>query len=494
VTDKAVRSGRWRAAVQGASLRTRVMAAAALLVVITSLATAVLGTTLLRSYLLSRSDAQLRDFGKVASRMVERQHGQPGDRSRSQTLPTQFLVEVIGADGHIQVAGGPLGSAGGLRLSAAQLSDTATPFTAAAAGTADGSWRVLVQRLSGGSHLVIGYSLRDLDSTVTRLEVADALAGAFAVIVLAGIGLPLVRASLAPLARIEATAAAIARGDLSRRIDHPAGNTEVGRLAEALDVMLASIETAYRARADGEGRAVRSEERMRRFVADASHELRTPLTSVRGLAEYATQQGEGASREELLRLMGLITHEADRMGRLVADLLMLARFDAGRPLDRRPVELASLAAEAVERARVTDPSRPITLAAAEPVIIDADQERLRQVIDNLIGNAIQHTPSGSPVTVTVSGGAGRAELTVADHGPGMTAQQASRVFERFYRTDGARTRERGGAGLGLSIAASLAAAHGGEITVDTAPGQGAAFRLRLPQAVTLQENATGSQS
>ena len=494
MTGKAVSAGRWRAAARGASLRTRVMAAAALLVVITSVATAVLGTTLLRSYLLSRSDTQLRDFGKVASRMVERQHGQPGDRSRSQALPTQFLVEVIGADGHIQVAGGPLGSAGGLRLSAAQLSDTAAPFTAAAAGTAGGSWRVLVQRLSGGRHLVVGYSLGDLDSTVTRLEVADALAGAFAVIVLAGIGLPLVRASLAPLARIEATAAAIARGDLSRRIDHPAGNTEVGRLAEALDAMLASIETAYRARADGEGRAVRSEERMRRFVADASHELRTPLTSVRGLAEYATQQGEGASREELLRLMGLITHEADRMGRLVADLLLLARFDAGRPLDRRPVELASLAAEAVERARVTDPGRPVMLAAAEPVIIDADEERLRQVIDNLIGNAVQHTPSGSPVTVTVTGGAAGAELTVADHGPGMTAQQASRVFERFYRTDGARTRERGGAGLGLAIAASLAAAHGGEITVDTAPGQGAAFRLRLPQAETLQRNATGSQS
>jgi two-component system, OmpR family, sensor kinase len=494
VTGRAVGSGRWRAAVLGASLRTRVMAVAALLVVITSLVTAVLSTTLLRSYLLSRSDAQLRDFGKVASRAVERQHQQPDGRSRSQALPTQFLVEVTGADGRIQVTGGPLGSAGGLRLSAAQLSDTAAPFTVAATGNAQGSWRVLVQRLSGGRRLVIGYSLGDLDSTVTRLEVAEGLAGAVAVIVLAGIGLPLVRASLAPLARIEATAAAIARGDLSRRIDHPAGNTEVGRLAEALDVMLASIETAYLARAEGEGRAVRSEERMRRFVADASHELRTPLTSVRGLAEYGLQQGHAASGEELLRLMGLITHEADRMGRLVADLLLLARFDTGRPLDRRPVELASLAAEAVQRARVTDPGRPIMLQAAEPVIIDADEERLRQVIDNLIGNAVQHTPSGSPITVTVAGGAGRAEFTVADHGPGMTAQQASRVFERFYRTDGARTRERGGAGLGLAIAASLAAAHGGEITVDTAPGQGAAFHLRLPQAEPLQETATGSQS
>jgi two-component system OmpR family sensor kinase len=181
------------------------------------------------------------------------------------------------------------------------------------------------------------------------------------------------------------------------------------------------------------------------------------------------------------------------MSRLVADLLLLARYDAGRPLDRRPVDLASLAAEAVTRARIVDPGRPITLAAADPVIVDADEERLRQIIDNLTGNALQHTPPGSPVTVTVTGGSGRGQLTVADRGPGMTPEQASRVFERFYRTDGARTRTRGGAGLGLAIAASLAAAHGGEITVDTAPGRGAAFHLRLPQAGIFQVSATGSQ-
>jgi two-component system OmpR family sensor kinase len=469
------------------------MAAAALLVVLTSLVTAVLGTTLLRSYLLSRSDAQLREFAKVASRIVERQQLQPGDSSRPQTLPTQFLVEVIGAGGQVSVAGGPLGAADGPRLSAAQLSDTGTPFTAASADASGRSWRVLVQRMSSGGHLVIASSLGGLDSTVTRLELADALAGAVAVALLAGIGLPLVRASLAPLTRIEATAAAIAGGDLSRRIDHPAGNTEVGRLAEALDVMLVSIETAYLARADGETRALGSEERMRRFAADASHELRTPLASVRGLAEYGLQQGDAASREELLRLMALIARETDRMSRLVADLLLLARYDAGRPLDRRPVDLASLAAEAVTRARIVDPGRPITLAAADPVIVDADEERLRQIIDNLTGNALQHTPPGSPVTVTVTGGSGRGQLTVADRGPGMTPEQASRVFERFYRTDDARTRTRGGAGLGLAIAASLAAAHGGEITVDTAPGRGAAFHLSLPQAGIFQVSATGSQ-
>jgi two-component system OmpR family sensor kinase len=454
------------------------MAAAALLVILTSLVSAVLGTTLLRGYLLSRSDTQLRDFATVATRIVQRQELQPGASSgRPETLPTQFLVETVSAGGKVSTAGGPLGASDRPRLTAAQLTDTGTPFTAPG-----GSWRVLVQPMTGGGHFVIAYNLGDLNATVTHLEVADAVAGGAAIVLLVCVGLPLARASLAPLRRIESTAAAIAGGDLSRRIDHPAGNTEVGRLAEALDVMLASIEAAYLARADGEARAQESQERMRHFIADASHELRTPLTSVRGLAEYGLQQGEVADREELLRLMGLIAGEAGRMGRLVEDLLLLARFDAGRPLDRRPVDLASIAAEAVQRARIVAPGRPVTLRAVEPVIVSADAERLRQIIDNLIGNAIQHTPPQSPVTVTVTSQPGRGRLTVADQGPGMTQEQSARVFERFYRTDGARARASGGAGLGLAIAASLAAAHGGELTVDTEPGRGAAFHLLLPRA------------
>jgi signal transduction histidine kinase len=177
--------------------------------------------------------------------------------------------------------------------------------------------------------------------------------------VLAVVGLPLVRANLVPLTRIEATAAAIAGGDLSQRVDHLPGNTEVGRLATALDTMLGTIEAAYRARADGEVRA-RSEERMRQFIAHASHELRTPLTSVRGLAGYGLQQSKAASKDELLRLVGLIEHESARMGRLVAGLLLLARLDAGPALERRPVDLASSAAEAVQAAQVVHPVRPMT--------------------------------------------------------------------------------------------------------------------------------------
>ena len=207
----------------------------------------------------------------------------------------------------------------------------------------------------------------------------------------------------------------------------------MGRLADALNTMLARIEAAYRAREEGEARALDSEDRMRQFVADASRELRTPLTSVRGLAEFSLQQGTDASHGELLRLMNLIQTEATRMGRLVDDLLMLAQFDQD--------------------------------------------------------HALQHTPRGSAVTVTVEDQAGQAQLTVADHGPGMTADQASRVFERFYRTDRTRTRARGGSGLGLPIAAALAAARAGTITVDTQPGRGAAFQVRLPLSTVASEKA-----
>jgi two-component system, OmpR family, sensor kinase len=479
-----MRGREWpRAAIANASLRTRVMAAAAILVALTSLATGLLGTTLLRGYLLGRADAQLQDFASVASRALARSHVPVPSGGPHQGLPTQFLVELVSSAGRIQVAGDPLSHVAAITLSAAQLTDNGAPFTVQAGDPAQ-SWRVVVKPLPGGRHAVIAFSMDDLSSTVTHVAAADALAGIVAVAVLAGIGLPLMRTSLGPLRRIEATAAAIAAGDLSQRIDHPSSRTEVGRLASALDSMLSRIEAAYQAREEGEARALASEDRMRQFVADASHELRTPLTSLRGLAEYASQQGNQASTAELLRLMGLVRQESIRMGRLVEDLLMLAQFDLDRPLQQRPVDLASIAAAAVTAARVIQPDRPITLIASDPVIAHADDGQVRQVIDNLIGNALQHTPPGSPVTVTVTRSAGNGHVTVADCGPGLTAEQASHVFERFYRTDRARTRARGIAGLGLSIAASLVAAHGGDLAVATAPGQGAAFHVNLPLVPT----------
>jgi signal transduction histidine kinase len=472
---------RVRAVLANAPLRVRVLAVAAILVTITSVVTGWLGTALLSGYLLGRGDAQLRGFASVASHILA--HPRPPARppaGQGPGLPTQFYVRVVSADGHGRVAADSVHVAHPPQLSAAQQRGPSGPVTVAAAGAPGHHWRVLVRALPGGRHLVIGYSLDGLDSTVTRLEIADAAAGAVALVVLVILGIPLVRVGLAPLARIERSAAAIAAGDLSQRIDHLSRRTEVGRLAGALNTMLGRIEAAYRARAEGEARAVDSEDRMRRFVADASHELRTPLTSVRGLAEFSLQRGESASHTELLRAMALIQAEAGRMGRLVDDLLLLAQFDEHRPLDFRPVDLASIAVEAVVAAGPANRGHLITVQAAEPVIVQGDHGRLRQIVDNLISNAVQHTPAGSAVTVTVTSSPPAGLLTVADNGPGMTPEQASRVFERFYRTDRARSRSRGGTGLGLAIAATLAAAHGGTIGVASQPGQGATFHLQLP--------------
>jgi signal transduction histidine kinase len=470
---------RLRSLLANASLSVRIMVAATVLVMVTLVVMGALGTAMLRSYLFGRVDAQLMAF---ASAPGPRRLPARVPRGRPPQLPTLFLIEQVSAGGRVQVQGGSGNGVSPPKISAARLRGSGGPFTAAAADPRH-SWRVVVRAVGGGRHVVIAYSLDAVNSTVTRLEVADAAAGAVAIVVLAAIGLPLVRVSLRPLSRIEDAAGAIAAGDLSRRIDRPAAETEVGRLAAVLNMMLGRIETAYRAREEGEAHARDSEERMRRFVADASHELRTPLTSVRGLAEFCLQQGEAASRAEMTRLMTGIQQEATRMGLLVEDLL-LAQFDEDRPLDRQPVDLSSAAAEAVLVARALPHGHSLTLVAApEPVIVSADRARLRQLIDNLLGNAFQHTPPGTVVTVATASGSGFGQLTVADNGPGLTAEQACRVFERFYRADDARSRARGGTGLGLSIAAALVAAHGGTVTVDARPpGHGATFRVRLPLA------------
>jgi two-component system OmpR family sensor kinase len=476
-----------RAPLARASLRVRVMAAAAVLVAVTSLLMGLLGTVLLRGYLVSRVDAQLSTFSAFVSRVVT--HPRPGPRPRraGSQLPTDYLVEVVGPGRQVHLVPGSMRGIAPPELSTARLHGPVVPFTAAAAGPAGHSWRVLARPVSGGRYVVAAFSLDDVQNTVGQLELADTVAGVAAIVLLAGIGFPLIRASLAPLSRIEDTAAAIAAGELSRRIPHPPEHTEVGRLAAALNAMLGRIEASYRAREDGESRARDSEGRMRRFVADASHELRTPLTSVKGLAEFYLQQGDAADRAEVTRLMAGIKQEADRMGRLVEDLLLLAQFDQHRPLELQPVDLSSIAVQAAGSARAIQPARPLTVRAAAPVIVRADAGRLRQVLDNLVGNALQHTPAGTPVTVTVTAGSGHGQVSVADAGPGLSATQAARVFDRFYRTDRARSRASGGTGLGLSIAATLVAAHGGTILVDTQPGRGATFVVRLSLATSVAE-------
>jgi len=376
-------------------------------------------------------------------------------------------------------------------------SQVGTIYTARAA---DGQtrWRVFVTPFSvHGYYLVVAEDLSDVDDAITRLVLAELLVGAGVLVLLAVVGAAMVRASLRPLREIENTAAAIAQGDLARRVpEYEPGyeepRTEVGHLARSLNTMLGQIEAAFTARAQSEARAWHSEERMRQFVADASHELRTPLTTIRGFAELY-RQGAFASPADAQRLVRRIEDEASRMGLLVEDLLLLARLDAARPLAMTPLELRVIGSDAVIAAQAVAPDRPITLDIPEgtgPLVVNGDEARLRQVVGNLMTNALVHTPAGTPVTLRLCGEPGQAVIEIEDRGPGLAPEQVNRVFERFYRADVARTRRAGdasgdagsGTGLGLAIVAALVVAHGGVVEVETLPGQGATFRVRLPLA------------
>jgi two-component system OmpR family sensor kinase len=299
--------------------------------------------------------------------------------------------------------------------------------------------------------------------------VVEVLMGVGVLVVLAAVGVATVRASLRPLTEIEHAAAGIAAGDLTRRVPEYDQETEIGRLSRALNTMLTQIEGAFTARAA-------SEERMRQFVADASHELRTPLTSIRGFAELY-RQGAARAPEETAALLKRIEDEASRMGLLVEDLLLLARLDRERPLTFAPVEVPVIVSDAVTAARAVAPDRQITLdiQGDTPLAVYGDESRLRQVVGNLMTNALTHTPSGTPVTARVYAEPPYAVIDVIDAGPGLTQEQAARVFERFYRVDKARARQaagvvqavspHSGAGLGLAIVAALVAAHGGTVEI-----------------------------
>jgi two-component system OmpR family sensor kinase len=325
---------------------------------------------------------------------------------------------------------------------------------------------------SGSATLVIAVPLDDVRSTVQRLTMIELLVGAIALVAVGVLALILVRLGLRPLGRIEQTAGAIAAGDLSRRIENSDPRTEVGRLGAALNEMLAQIERAFAERE-------RSENRLRRFVADASHELRTPLTSVRGYAELF-RRGASDRPEDLRVVMRRIEDDAARMGVLVDDMLLLARLDQGRPLERAPVDLGAIAADLADDARMLHPDWPVELRVDGETIVIGDELRLRQALGNLLANARAHTPQGTAITVAVTGNRQVVTVEVADGGPGIDAEDLPRVFERFYRADPSRSRASGGSGLGLSIVASITEAHGGEAAVTSEAGQGATFTLSIP--------------
>ena len=307
----------------------------------------------------------------------------------------------------------------------------------------------------------------------------------------ATIGYVAIRRSLRPLHTIERTAARIADGDLSQRVPQAPVTTEVGSLARSLNTMLAQIEQSFDAQEA-------SEARMRRFVSDASHELRTPLATVRGYGELY-RMGALTTPDAMDDTMRRIEDSATRMGTLVNDLLALARLDEGRPIRSDPVDLWRSPRDSVDDLHALDPTRTVRLDSARrrltaqpPVTVAGDEDRLRQVLTNLIGNVAQHTPAGTAAEIAVGPGEDPEQvvLEVRDHGPGIPADQAGRVFERFYRADSSRNRSSGGSGLGMAIVAAIVAAHRGTVSVHETAGGGLTVRAVLPaqsRADDLQE-------
>jgi len=322
--------------------------------------------------------------------------------------------------------------------------------------------------------LLVASSLRDVNSTLNRLLAIELVVTALVLAAIAGLGLWLVRLGLRPLDAIGQTASAIAAGDLSRRVERAEERTEVGRLGLALNSMLARIESSFRAQEA-------SERKLRRFVADASHELRTPLSAVRAYAELY-DRGAAERPDDLERSMKGISRESERMSVLVEDLLLLARLDDGRPLERERVELDEVVGEAVETAQAVDPDRAIELHA-EPATVLGDRVRLRQIVDNLLANVRAHTPPGTPASVSVTRRNGSAEISVTDAGPGLDEEHLEHLFERFYRADPSRARASGGVGLGLAIVAAVAEAHGGTASASSRPGEGTTIAIALPLAL-----------
>ncbi|MBB1253374.1 HAMP domain-containing histidine kinase [Streptomyces sp. OF3] len=349
-----------------------------------------------------------------------------------------------------------------------------TTRTARHGGRSGGpNWLVRTSRLTDdGDMLLVALQTEASDELTDRTARAAITSSVLVLLALAALSLRAVRRGLRPLEDIAHTAAAIGSGDLGRRVEHTGTRTEVGRLGTALNAMLGQIERAFQERQA-------SEERLRRFVADASHELRTPLTGIRGYAELF-RRGADSRPEDLAKTMRRIEAEAERMGTLVDELLLLARLDQGRPLERRPVDLTALAEDAVADASAVEPDRPLSLEAPEPVTVCGDEARLRQVLGNLLANVRRHTPAGTPAAVRVRSVDCTALVEIADRGPGLNEEHRERVFERFFRADPGRSRDQGGAGLGLSIVSAVAQSHGGTVGVRATPGGGATFWLRLP--------------
>jgi len=460
------------------SLRGRLLIGVIALMVVGLVVSSVATYLALQNFLLNRVDDQLTNGRSVAVGVL----GGPGpSRPGPNQFPLGTVIELVTPDGTL--IGDPL------RYDFPSSNSTALPVVPKPlpTGTEAHPANVTLPGTGGvsqyraaiwpedsfrGNYVVLAIPIDDVVSTLNQLLAREAVISIALVVAMAVIALLIVQFGLRPLQKMGAVAGVIAAGDYSRRVEPATSKTEIGRLGLALNAMLAQIEAAFAQR-------TASERRLRRFIADASHELRTPLTSIRGYSEMLRRgASDSPSDAELARRR--IEEESVRMSTLVDDMLLIARLDQGRPLESQPVDLQVIARDAAADARAVAPQREISVDAPDNVLVAGDDTRLRQVVGNLVRNALVHTPATTPVEIAVTTQNGTAQLSVADHGPGLPAGDLERIFEPFYRADASRSRDSGGAGLGLSIVSAVVAAHGGHVEVRETHGGGATFDVKLP--------------
>ena len=474
------------------SLLNRLTLGVVLLSAMGFLASDVAAQTLMRSYLTQQMDSELLSVAGGSFPRVERagiareaRENQSDDDDEEdkpnvplQRVPTSISLTLIGPAGIV------LGQIGGdlnsteitsylQSITPEQVIERANrPFTIEAPQS---DFRVIAQRLPTGLGIVVvAQSFEDIDRTLLRLQGLFILIGLVMILFIALASRKVITVGLRPLATVEATAERIAEGDLTARLPDVKPNTEVGRLVNTLNMMLGRIEESFSARVD-------SESKLRRFVADASHELRTPITAIRGFAELH-RQGAVTGEEKTKELIGRIENESKRMGSLVEDLLLLARLDQSREMKAEPVNLSKLVLDAVESARAAGPNHVVNFDKSdEEIYALGDNDRIHQVVANLLANARTHTPAGTKIDVSVTQSEDGVRIRIADNGPGLSDRDQSRIFERFYRADASRVRTDGeGTGLGLSIVDAVMRAHAGQVSVESELGKGAAFTLFFP--------------
>jgi two-component system, OmpR family, sensor kinase len=463
------------------SLRGRLLIGVISLVALGLLVSDVATYGLLQTSLVGKIDTQLTGGHNEATAALGGPGRGPDQPSR---FPTGTVVELFGLDGtvvNVKVST-PFGSTPSSArpslpksLPNAGIDIPARPYTVAGSNGVD-QFRVSdwPENSFGGQYVVLAIPLTDVQSTLSQLLQLEALIGLGVLAATVILALLIIRIGLRPLQKMGGVAADIAAGDLTKRVEPATAKTEIGRLGLALNGMLSQIEAAFAERTE-------SNNRLRRFIADASHELRTPLTSIRGYSEML-RRGAGESPTDAGLARRRIEEESVRMSTLVDDMLLIARLDQGRPIEKKPVDLQTIATDAADDARAVAPQRQITLTAPGSVVVEGDDLRLRQVVGNLVRNALVHTPQQTAIEIGVSTDNGTGRMSVVDHGPGLQVKDMERIFEPFYRADPSRSRDSGGAGLGLSIVSAVVGAHGGKVNVTETSGGGVTFEVELPLA------------